>query len=150
MSGQDWGHLKSWHSQRLQLQNKIQSMYDWAPVPLCSEILRVSGPMARKDSFLGKASQVLEEVIGRHSRCKREGSFLNPVYSLHDPGVHWGLLSGRLRRGRRWRFAGQWRWLLLGNRSMKKLSCYWYPQRSTNFCCLFIFLGVLLGIAVGS
>lgn len=125
-------------------------MYDLASFPLHSEILRASGPTARKGSFPEKShhTKMSHPRSWRRSSAgtvdvkgERRRSFRIPGQSLHDPGVHRGLLAGCLRRGRRWRFAGQWRRLLLGNRSIKKPSCYWCPQRSTCFCwcgcCLF-------------
>lgn len=75
-----------------QLQYKIQSMYDWVPFPLCSELLRVSGPMARKDSFPGKAVTLRRGIPGRGGtvdvKGRKEDSFLVPGHSLHDSGVH--------------------------------------------------------------
>lgn len=78
---------------------------------------------------------------------ERRRSFLIPGQSLHDPGVHRGLLAGCLRRGRRWRFAGQWRRLLLGNRSIKEAIMLLVSSEEHLFLLmwlLFVFLGSYL------
>lgn len=61
------------------------------------------------------------EVHSRHG--DRRGGPGRPR-SLPDAGVHGRLLAGRLRRGRRRGFAGQWRWQVLEDTETRERSHY--------------------------